>query len=49
MRFLCRIGWHEWSIWENQKFHITDDLGGNYYVSGQIKTCKSCNKRKVKY
>jgi len=44
--FLCRIGWHDWDVWEKPKFGNYRDTGGAFHQ--QHRTCKCCSKYQEK-
>jgi len=55
MRFLCRIGWHEWGMWAEvliKEYTFLDMLTGSSRtyknIQAQETYCVYCNKHKVK-
>ena len=47
MRFLCRIGWHDWANWvleEPIDVYWEDDKVPFTRKQYQTRTCKECNK-----
>jgi hypothetical protein len=41
-RFLCRIGWHDWSRWHSVKAYSSGR------IASQSQTCLSCGFTRVK-